>query len=262
MSKYEKWYNQIIDFRKTFPYTGDYVERHHIIPMCIGGIDEPDNIVCLSAKEHFICHLLLSKIHNDYRLKFALLMMSRINHQQERYVSINSNTYEYIRKQHSIACTIRNKNRSYSSGHIIAHNKVTGIGKRFHHIDDVPVGWVRGSTSHGKTRNKGKVYWHNQSGKIISLLAGETPPDGYIKGRPDNKHIGKIFSGKKYFHDPATCEEVRSSSCPPGWVAGRSSMWVTNGVENKLITKCDIIPEGFHPGRRTKRGHKQNRKNK
>ena len=37
---------------------GYYTERHHIIPRCIGGNNNKENLVLLTAKEHFICHYL------------------------------------------------------------------------------------------------------------------------------------------------------------------------------------------------------------
>lgn len=38
-----------------------YGEKHHIIPRCVGGGDELDNLVMLSAREHYFAHLLLAK---------------------------------------------------------------------------------------------------------------------------------------------------------------------------------------------------------
>ena len=52
-----------------------YVERHHIIPRSEGGPDNNDNIVVLTAREHYICHLLLAKIYNDYKMLSAVIWM-------------------------------------------------------------------------------------------------------------------------------------------------------------------------------------------
>ena len=40
----------------------EYYEKHHIIPKSLGGTNEKENLVSLTAREHFICHLLLLKI--------------------------------------------------------------------------------------------------------------------------------------------------------------------------------------------------------
>lgn len=50
----------------------DYHEKHHIIPLCKGGNNNPDNLVNLSAKAHYVAHHLLCKIHpDDYQLACA-----------------------------------------------------------------------------------------------------------------------------------------------------------------------------------------------
>jgi hypothetical protein len=73
--EYQKIYNNIIEkarnenrikLQKTnINYV--YYERHHIFPRCLGGGDEKENLVLLTAKEHFICHKLLIKIYPDNR---------------------------------------------------------------------------------------------------------------------------------------------------------------------------------------------------
>lgn len=40
-----------------------YFEHHHIFPRALGGGDEPENLVYLTAREHYIAHLLLGHIH-------------------------------------------------------------------------------------------------------------------------------------------------------------------------------------------------------
>jgi hypothetical protein len=63
VNKYHRWYYNIINNRLKHPPTG-YFEKHHIIPKCLGGTNDALNIVCLTAREHFICHILLVKITN------------------------------------------------------------------------------------------------------------------------------------------------------------------------------------------------------
>lgn len=60
INKYKIWYDSIITRAKNRKING-YVEKHHIIPRCVGGIDNESNIVQLTAREHFICHRLLVK---------------------------------------------------------------------------------------------------------------------------------------------------------------------------------------------------------
>ena len=60
-NKYTRWYNNIIDQARSTPTTG-YTEQHHIIPRSLGGTNDHNNIVTLTAREHFICHLLLTRM--------------------------------------------------------------------------------------------------------------------------------------------------------------------------------------------------------
>lgn len=61
-TKYTKWYQSIIDNAVKRTVIEGYVEKHHIIPKSLGGDDSPDNLVLLTAKEHFIAHHLLTKM--------------------------------------------------------------------------------------------------------------------------------------------------------------------------------------------------------
>lgn len=80
INKYTRWYNLLIDNAKTRPSIDGYVERHHIQPRSLGGTDDPINIVSLTAREHFVCHWLLTKMVNDVdknKMQFALACMTR-----------------------------------------------------------------------------------------------------------------------------------------------------------------------------------------
>ena len=61
-NKYTKWYYNIINnaFARTNNTT--YTESHHIIPKSLGGSNNPDNLINLTAKEHYICHRLLPRM--------------------------------------------------------------------------------------------------------------------------------------------------------------------------------------------------------
>lgn len=70
-----------------------YFERHHILPRSLGGSDENDNIVNLTAKEHYIAHRLLVEIYKDDKFKYSkmlhayLCMAYNKSGNQERYYS-------------------------------------------------------------------------------------------------------------------------------------------------------------------------------
>jgi len=67
---------------------GEYYERHHIKPECIGGDNGIDNLVTLTAREHYLAHWLLVKIYpHEWRLRFAFYQMSKTNGKNRRVIS-------------------------------------------------------------------------------------------------------------------------------------------------------------------------------
>lgn len=75
---YSRIYNQLISKRQNIPPPENvYCEKHHIIPKCLKGTNDKSNIVRLTAREHYIAHLLLAKIHKNKGLDKAVALMSR-----------------------------------------------------------------------------------------------------------------------------------------------------------------------------------------
>lgn len=61
-----------------------YTEVHHIIPKCLGGSDEYDNLVRLTSEEHYLAHWYLYHTFEDgtsdrYKLTHAFKMMNDYN---------------------------------------------------------------------------------------------------------------------------------------------------------------------------------------
>lgn len=104
-NKYTRWYYNIINNAKFRTLIG-YTEKHHIIPKSCGGSNSKDNLVDLTAKEHFICHLLLVRIVKGnfrYKMAYALNRMLTTNsNNQVRYIP-TSRKFEKIRLQISDA---------------------------------------------------------------------------------------------------------------------------------------------------------------
>lgn len=94
---YRKIYDQLIERGKSRSLEG-YKERHHIVPRCMGGSDDKDNLVELTASEHYVAHQLLAKIYPDnHKLSYAVHIMS------SKLAGRNNKSYEWIRKRVSIA---------------------------------------------------------------------------------------------------------------------------------------------------------------
>lgn len=119
---YEKIYFDLIQSRKKISRKKDveYFEKHHIIPRSWGGSDDNSNLVLLTAKEHWIAHLLLSKFakgQNKYKAHQAVVNMGRVISESKRKTS---KLYEISRK--NIANEISKKHK----GTLIVKDAITG----------------------------------------------------------------------------------------------------------------------------------------
>ena len=82
-----------------------YTEKHHVIPKCLGGSDDKDNIVDLTAKEHYVCHHLLAKQYkNNKNLWYAFIMMTVCAGKHQRDF-LTARMFEKSRELRTIYCT-------------------------------------------------------------------------------------------------------------------------------------------------------------
>jgi len=100
-NKYKKIYYQIINnaLSESRNKKDFYYERHHILPKSMGGSDDKSNLVLLTAREHYVCHKLLTKftVGDDKRKMFcAFWAFNRKSKNQQRF-ALNSRDYEYAR---------------------------------------------------------------------------------------------------------------------------------------------------------------------
>jgi hypothetical protein len=113
-NKYTRWYFNIISNAKSRNHITrkeailqlGYVEKHHILPQSLGGDNNLENLVFLTAKEHLICHLLLTKMtsgpNKEKMAAAAWKMISNISSNQQRYL-IGTRTYERVKREMSLS---------------------------------------------------------------------------------------------------------------------------------------------------------------
>ena len=101
---YLKHYTKLIEKAKA--RTLDcYSESHHIIPRCMGGSDEKENLVNLTPEEHYVAHQLLVKIYpNNIKLVYAANMMCTNR--------INNKTYGWLKRKLSEHMMKQNPNKN------------------------------------------------------------------------------------------------------------------------------------------------------
>lgn len=176
-NKYTRIYNSIIERAKSRTLSG-YTETHHIIPRSLGGSNNADNLVPLTAREHFICHRLLTKMtEGDAWIKMtkAIHFMAKSSH------STTSKTYQYIREQNSIASSGKG-NTFYGRKHTeetLAVIRAKTKGQQNHsvpHTDEakakIAAGVFKGKCPHCGKEGRGNLMkrWHfdNCKHKVIN----------------------------------------------------------------------------------------------
>jgi hypothetical protein len=204
MKRYTKFIegrkNREID--KNFTYT----EIHHINPRSLGGTNDVDNLICLTAREHYIAHWMLFKVYpNSYKMFNAFYSMCCKNSGKIEYniVSfkrlLNSKTFQIL----------KNKNSEYRKGKVFVIEKATGLNtmitkhefranrEKYSYYTEgmVSVFDEEGNTcyidcdTYHKNKNK---YSHRNSGKVFVYSKKESENNGVwldINEYENNKHL-------------------------------------------------------------------------
>lgn len=131
-NKYTKWYYKIISIAEGRE-TPLVIEKHHIIPKCLGGEDNCSNIAKLTPREHFICHHLLLKMtsgDDKKKMAYAWYRMCQSNGALPRI--INGKIYDRIREKYSYLTSGEN-NPFYGNGHYGKDNPMSNPEVRAKH---------------------------------------------------------------------------------------------------------------------------------
>jgi hypothetical protein len=121
-SKYAKWYCNLITKCK-YLHEG-YTENHHIAPRCLfpNYTKLSDNKIRLSAREHFVAHLLLCKAFpNNRKLAFAFFAMTQQKSSNRNY-RVHSRIYEIARKA---ALPLLIELGTFKKGYVVAKNTIS-----------------------------------------------------------------------------------------------------------------------------------------
>jgi hypothetical protein len=212
-NKYTRWYFNIISRALERPRNrtdakallGGYVEGHHILPTSFnrGGNKDPENIVFLTSREHFITHAILVKMFVDvYRMKMinAFLRMKTIGNKDLPNRYYNSHLFSYYRKYFSERASYNAKRQKRSNKLKHCYNPTTLERTRISSVDFLPEGWVMGCP----LNTKGMISICNFETKETRRIRPNEPiPEGWVKGNYRNKG-NKVCLGRIYIHNPKT----------------------------------------------------------
>jgi len=181
-NKYSKLYYKITSNAKQ-RITEGYTELHHIIPQSMGGSNDKENLVDLTAREHFICHWLLIKMtegEDRSKMLYALNGMKAEHKYQQRYhTKITARVYEKYRIEHSENHSKRMKGRP-------AWNK--GVPQTEEHKEKNRQAALQRAPKSEETITKWKEsragYTHSEETKQKQSLASK----GILKGPQSDEH--------------------------------------------------------------------------
>ena len=172
-NKYTSYYTSIINKAKNRLVDG-YCETHHIIPKSLGGSNLKENLVNLTAREHFICHLLLTKMYEgDAKKKMihaAWAMATLENDNQQRY-KITSKIYESLRIKYAELVSNRLTGKS-GRKHSEETKKKLSLAKLGKSNGPMSEESKRKLSESMKGKNVGKIRTEEQKQKMSKLLSG------------------------------------------------------------------------------------------
>lgn len=250
--EHKRIYDQLIEKRRNDPLPDDvYGEVHHIIPKSEGGTDDPDNLVRLSAREHYVAHLLLAKIYDDFNMWCAVWMMSN-----DKRRHITSRQYESARKNRSRLMSRHmkhlakegridkwkfsqsGKSRSKSERkHLSRKMKGNKNGVGVHNISEE--GRKKMSATH-----KGKVVSQETRKKMSLAGKGRTPHNkGAHLSDEQKEKLRQANIGKKQTQETIR-KRVEKLMGHKSYTAGMH--WWNDGTNEQLSREC---PEGWRQGR-------------
>lgn len=92
---YDEFINNILETRGRFACGDEYHERHHIVPRCMGGADDEENLIDLFAREHFVVHKMLAEENPDnHKLIYAYTCMAFVKRDGVDRYELSPDEYE------------------------------------------------------------------------------------------------------------------------------------------------------------------------
>jgi len=117
ITRHERWYNSLMNKAK-YRILNCYTEKHHIIPKSMGGSNDKTNLVKLTAREHYIAHLLLTKFtQGDCRKKMIrafVCLRNWKNKNRKGDYHFNSRLYNKLRNEYAEIARENSTNKEFS----------------------------------------------------------------------------------------------------------------------------------------------------
>jgi hypothetical protein len=193
-NKYKVWHDNIIANGKKRKLIG-YKEVHHILPKSLGGSNDKSNLVELTAREHFLVHLLLCKFtigKEKHKMLYSFNAMRYIKSKGRDY-KINSKIAQKLRSQlrHSKETKLKmsesQKGNKYCLG--FKHTKESRLK-----MSNAQKG---NKKAVGNTNNLGRKFSKETKLRMSKSKKGNKNALGLIHSEEFKERIRKINTGNK-----------------------------------------------------------------
>ena len=181
---------------------GVYLERHHILPKSLGGSNEKDNIIILTAKEHFIAHLILWKCYGGPMAQALYYMMNKKSTTGRHGSVLSSRQYERVKQESKISVSTKLKGRpAHNKG--IPHSEETkkkiGESSKGRHHSEESKDKIRKANT-GNTYTKGTKLSEEAKRKLSDLSRGRPKSEAHKTALRE--------ASKKRWQDPLEHEKI------------------------------------------------------
>jgi len=185
-NKYLTWYNELVKKAKDRNLTKEtsecYVEIHHVVPRSLGGSNDKENLVVLTAKEHYIAHKLLTKFttgNQKIKMTMALFCMVTANDCKET-IQNKARLYEKIRNEY--ANLVKGKNH-FNYG-LVRSEETKELIRQKRALQVIPKEMYELRSK----KLKGQIWMNdgNKSYRITPNKIEEAKQKGYVEGRLNN----------------------------------------------------------------------------
>jgi len=251
-NKYTKTYWKLINSRKLLNRVFDNKihQKHHIIPKSLGGNDSGDNIIILTFKEHYICHLLLVEMVKGINKSKMIYGFFRFH--SEKYTSAKS--FDLFMKSFSMDLNGKNnpfygKKHSYETKRKISENHgmkgkscyTIWLEKHGKKIADSKYIEMLNKRSKNLSGEKHPFYGKKHSIETINKMKeshkGQTSPMKDRKHSEETKKklsdikIGQTSPMKGRKHSEETRKKISNKlKGRKDYFHGENTIWINNGI--------------------------------
>jgi hypothetical protein len=242
---------------------GEYFEAHHIVPVCMGGEGHRtdyrhDNIVMLTAREHYIAHGLLFLVYRTRELAFALHCICTLKHKRDSDYKVSARLYDFLkqeRKKLGVSSETRLKRSLKLKGRVVSKEtreklRIAHTGRKLPDYQKIKMSMSRTGKVHSeesKQKMRESALGKKMSAEAIEKMSryrkGKKFRLGVVSTEETRRKIGESKIGNKYRLGSKHTEESKqkiSNSMSGRKVSEETKQKISNSMSGRKKTPEQI----------------------